>query len=396
MNQIPGRIATTMKPDHLLFEKRHNPLAKILRRFTYLLTALAAAMLSSAAGSAQAALLIEQPYGFFGVVNPTGHSAIYFERICAETPLKLRRCQPGELGAVVSRYQGISGYDWVAIPLVPYLYSVENVASVQPRVLPLTVEHLRGRYHEAHLLGLGKNLRAGSLIKGGWTQLVGAAYERRIYVFRFQTAEEQDDALIARLNAAPNHSHFDLIVNNCADFARKQLNFYFPGTFKRGIFPDAGVSTPKQIAHKLARRAQKHPEMQLTVFEIPQIPGNRRPSRSNKDVDESLSTTLYAIPIAIVSPYLSGGLLVDYLFRGRYRILPKHPLVLAPDDLTAWARPPSTSHPQPAPLLSAENDAKSDTPLPALHGLSEPPSIFIAAPDSKEENSGVAFDKRLP
>jgi len=99
------------------------------------------------------------------------------------------------------------------------------------------------------------------------------------------------------------------------------------------------VSTPKQLAHKLARYARKHPEINLTVFEIPQIPGSRRLSHSNKDVDESLATTLYAIPIALANPYLAGALFVDYLVRGRYRIVPKHPMVLTPEELTAWARP---------------------------------------------------------
>jgi hypothetical protein len=74
-------------------------------------------------GHSQAALLMEQPYGFFGAVNPTGHNAIYFERICAETPVRLRRCEPGEMGVVIARYEGIDGYDWIAIPLVPYLYA---------------------------------------------------------------------------------------------------------------------------------------------------------------------------------------------------------------------------------------------------------------------------------
>ena len=50
-----------------------------------------------ARGGAQAALLMEEPYGIFGVLNPTGHNAIYFERICAETPVTLRRCQAGEI-----------------------------------------------------------------------------------------------------------------------------------------------------------------------------------------------------------------------------------------------------------------------------------------------------------
>src|ERR1039458_7819133 len=99
-----------------------------LRTTAFALIALAVLACSPAPGHAQAALLMEEPYGFFGSVNPTGHNAIYFERICADTPVRLRRCQAGEMGAVISRYQGIKGYDWVAIPLVPYLYSVEDVS----------------------------------------------------------------------------------------------------------------------------------------------------------------------------------------------------------------------------------------------------------------------------
>jgi len=321
-------------------------------------------LFGSARSQAQAALLIEQPYGFFGAVNPTGHNAIYFERICAETPVTLRRCEAGELGAVISRYQGISGYDWVAIPLVPYLYSVENVTSVPARVDPAMVKRMRDHYHESHLLSLGEHLPPGNLIRGGWSQLVGAAYERRIYAFRFETTEEQDDALIARLNAGPNRTHFDLIFNNCADFARKILNSYFPGKFTRSIFPDAGMTTPKHIAYTLARYARKHPETQLTVFEIPQIPGNRRQSRANKSVAESLATTLYAIPIALVNPYLAGGLFVDYFVRGRYHVLPKHPQVLTPNDLVTWARSTPTS-----PLLTAASPSAQN---PESAGIQAP------------------------
>ena len=99
---------------------------------------------------AQAALLMEEPYGFFGTVNPTGHTAVYFERICAETPVKLRRCEPGEMGAVISRYEGIDGLDWVAIPLVPYLYSVESSDAVPVRADKELVGRLRSRYREQH------------------------------------------------------------------------------------------------------------------------------------------------------------------------------------------------------------------------------------------------------
>jgi hypothetical protein len=302
---------------------------------------MAAAILSlpGVRSSAQAALLMEEPYGFFGIVNPTGHTAIYFERVCAETPVKLRRCEPGELGAVVSRYQGLDGLDWVAIPLVPYLYSVEYADAVPSHVDKETVHRLRDRYHEQHLMSLGDEVKAGNFLHGGWTELVGVAYERKIYAFRFNTTEEQDDAFIAQMNDKENNSHFQLLFNNCSDFARVVLNEYFPGTFKRSVFPDAGMTTPKQITYKLVRYAKKHPEQELNVYEIPQIPGYRHLSKSNKNIAESLITTGYAIPIAVMNPYLAGGLFVDYLVRGRYHLMPKHPEVLGPTNLTALTAP---------------------------------------------------------
>lgn len=328
---------------------------------------------------AQAALLMEEPYGFFGAVNPTGHNAIYFERICAETPVRLRRCEPGEPGAVIARYQGISGYDWVAVPLIPYLYSVENAADVPEHVDHDTVVRLRDKYREAHLLSLGMNLPAGNLVRGGWTQLVGAAYERRIYAYRFQTSEEQDDAFIARMNSTQNHSHFQLLYSNCADFARVILNFYFPRTFRRSIFPDAGMTTPKQLAYKLVRYSRKHPETQLTVFEIPQVPGYRRSSHTNKSVAESLIKTGYAIPIALVNPYLAGGIFVDYLVRGRFHLIPKHPDVLGPEHLAALT----------SPAIPKENPESASTQASraAVSGYPEIPTAATADPGLNENVS---------
>lgn len=42
---------------------------------------------------ADAALLMEEPYGEFGFFNPTGHSAVYLNHVCAESPVKLRTCR---------------------------------------------------------------------------------------------------------------------------------------------------------------------------------------------------------------------------------------------------------------------------------------------------------------
>ena len=309
------------------------------RPFAFAVAAAAVLALSGIPLDAQAALLMEEPYGFFGTVNPTGHTAIYLARVCAETPVKLRRCRPGETGSVISRYQGIDGYDWVAMPLIPYLYAVEDAADVPAHVNRETVIALRNRYHEAHLMGLGAKLDEGNLVRGGWTQLVGSTYQRRIFAFRFETKPEQDDALIARLNGSANRSHFELLYNNCADFSQVILNLYLPHTFHRTIFPDAGITTPKHIAYTLERYARKHPEIHLTVLEIPMVPGFEHLRRANNGVAEALFTTGYAIPLALINPYLTGGIFVDYLVQGQYHLVPRHPPILAPGNLYALTTP---------------------------------------------------------
>lgn len=324
---------------------------------------------------------MEEPYGFFGILNPTGHTAIYLERACAETPVKLRRCQPGELGSVIARYQGIAGYDWVAIPLLPYLYSVDNAADVPVHVDRATVARLRDHYRETHLQTLGEDLPPGSFLHGGWTQLVGVAYERRIFAFRFQTTAAQDDAFIAQMNAGPNRSHFNLLVNNCADFARVALNTYFPRTFRRSIFPDAGMTTPKQISHKLVKYARKHPEVEIAIFEISQVPGYRHRSHSNKSIAESLITTGYAVPIVLLNPYLAGGLLADYLVRGHFHLIPDNPPILEPDNLSALT----------APVVKPQNPDSAGELAPRAAAV-----VFSEIPTSDAAISGLENRKGSP
>lgn len=42
------------------------------------------------------------------------------------------------MGVVVSRYHKIAGYDWIAIPVIPYLYAVEDVEEVPSFAMPET------------------------------------------------------------------------------------------------------------------------------------------------------------------------------------------------------------------------------------------------------------------
>ena len=99
--------------------------------------------LTAAGARASVTLLLEEPFGTFGGMNPTGHAAVYLSRVCAATPLSLRRCEPGEQGVVISRYHRVGGYDWIAIPLLPYLYAVDNPDQVPTSVSVKEVAGLR-------------------------------------------------------------------------------------------------------------------------------------------------------------------------------------------------------------------------------------------------------------
>ena len=221
------------------------------------------------------ALLVEEPYGLFGSVNPTGHSAIYLNRVCAESPTVLSRCGPDETGVVISRYSGIRRLDWVAIPLLPYLYAVERVEDVPEWAAKADVARMRDQYAEAHLGDL-TSATQGDDRKKVWPQLLGVAYTRKIYSFEVETDEEQDDNLIAEFNSGGNDTHFNLFTKNCADFSRAVLNFYFPGAVHRSFTADVAITTPKQIAKTLVPYAHRHEALEFREFVIPQVPGRYR------------------------------------------------------------------------------------------------------------------------
>src|ERR1700722_7530894 len=100
---------------------------------------------------ASVALLMEEPYGDFGAFNPTGHAAVYLNHVCAEKPTQLRRGRNGEYGVVISRYHKLDGYDWIAMPLISYLYAVNTVEEIPTTVDKAKVAELRDAYRRASL-----------------------------------------------------------------------------------------------------------------------------------------------------------------------------------------------------------------------------------------------------
>ena len=317
---------------------------------------------------ADAALLMEEPYGEFGAFNPTGHAAIYLNHICAESPTVLRPCRAGEPGAVISRYHKIDGYDWLAIPLVPYLYAVERVEDV-PKTADAALEaRLRDQYRRDHLLELApdveKGKKAGDAPGGEWTQLVGASYDRRIYGFQIQTTAEEDEEFMNRFNDSRNVGHFNLLFHNCADFSRTLLDVYYPHSVHRNIFSDLGITTPKQVARSITKYADRHPDLNFSTFMIPQVPGSIKRSHPIDGVLEAVvKSKKYVVPLAVLNPEVAAAFVVAYLTDGRFKA-PKDAAVEVipgePTTMTGAAPAPGADEvrrPLPAPAA---------TPAPAV------------------------------
>ena len=282
---------------------------------------------------ASATLLLEEPYGHMGFFTATGHAAVYLSGVCAESPVLLRPCAPGETGVVLSRYDAVGGYDWLAIPLIPYLYAVER-----PEDMPLfadakLVAFLRDRYRRKYLENIVPDTADGGTPGGNWYQLIGSSYDRTMYGFEIETTPAQDAALIQKYNSSPNRSHFHLASSNCADFAKDVINFYYPRALHRSLIADVGITTPKQIAKMLVKFDAHHPELHSSRIVISQVPGSMPRSSTPHGVVESfLKSKKYIVPSAIASPIFAGCVFAVFVATGADRFEPdRDALVFEPD-----------------------------------------------------------------
>jgi hypothetical protein len=288
---------------------------------------------------ASIALFMEEPYGEFGAMNPTGHAAVYFNHICAETPTMLRRCHDGEYGVVISRYHKIDGYDWLAIPLVGYLYAVDSPNDIPATVDKQQVAALRDVYRKKHLLALAPDNRRGGTPKGEWTELVGESYNRSIHGFQVDSTPAQDQRFINTFNDRRNVGHFNILFHNCADFSRVVLDIYLPHAIHRNFLADLGLMTPKQVARSLVSYGKKNPELNMTAFVIEQVPGSIPRSHPVDGVAESLvKSKKYLLPMAFLAPEVTGGVVVAYLVDGRLKLPKDTPLFNIGDEETVSAR----------------------------------------------------------
>ena len=323
---------------------------------------------------AAATLLLGEPYGYDAALAGTGHAAVYLSRVCATTPVLLRLCEPGEIGIVLSRYSGIGGYDWIAIPLIPYLYAVENPEDTPLFADKKLVAFLRDRYRRDHLESLVPDLPDGGTPAGDWYELIGASYLRSIYGFEIETDPGQDAKLILMLNDRSNRQHWNLITANCADFARQIISFYYQHSVHRSIIGDLGVTTPKQLARTLSNYSRHHPELQTSTFIIPQAPGTIARSKRVKGVLEVMLTAKkYMPPIFLFHPYAAGIAVAVYVQHWHFNP-GKNALIL------------DSNHQLGAALTSADRRAVHDQ----LEGLVRAFASTDAGADEREWTSSYA------
>jgi len=309
-----------------------------MRPLRILVVGLLALLTFGAVGArADVAVLLEEPYSYDGAFAGTGHAAVYLSNICANSPTSLRRCLPGESGVVISRYHRVAGYDWIAAPLYPYLYAVEK-----PQDIPLFTDGkleaaMRDRYRRENYEQLVPDGPNGETPAGDWYELIGSAYDRTLYAFQLPTTADQDDAFIAKYNSQPNRESYKVVTRNCADFVKDAVNFYYPKSVRRGLISELDVSTPKHAAKTFVQFAKKHPELHMTAFVIPQVPGPVRRSRPVRGVLESVfKAKKYEVPLLALHPVVGGAFAAGYLLGGGPFNPSKNALVFSPDgDLQA-------------------------------------------------------------
>jgi len=265
-------------------------------------------------------------------ITGSGHSAVYFSRICPETPVTLRLCRPGEQGSVMSNYTTLGEdqpFEWNIVPLSIYLYGVED-----PQNRPLFGSHnikhaLEERYREKHLSGFCEGKFCRTSHNAEWREMVGASLSRSMFVFVVDTTVEQDLALIAKFNSQPNVNHFNGMTRNCADFTRRVVNFYFPRAAKPDYLNDFGMTSPKAIARSFSHYAVQHPEAHFHVLHFAQLPGTlKRSTECRAGSEQLVRSKKLLVPMLVFANYELPFVAASYVLTGRFN--PEHELETHP------------------------------------------------------------------
>jgi hypothetical protein len=271
-------------------------------------------------------------------ITGSGHSAVYFSRICPESPVKLRLCRADEQGSVMSNYTTLGEdqpFEWNIVPLSVYLYGVEDPQN-RPLFGSQKIKHaLEERYRTNFLAGYCDSPTCRTSNKAEWREMVGATLERSIYIFIVETSVEQDRALIAEFNSLPNQNHFNGVTQNCATFSRRVINTYYPHATRADYLNDFGLITPKAIARSFTHFGERHPEAHLRVLHFAQLPGTiKRSTECRNGTEQLYHSKKLLVPMILFANHELPFMAASYLLTGRFNAeheLEQHPTAEASD-----------------------------------------------------------------
>lgn len=273
---------------------------------------------------ADVSFLLHEALGMSGESTAAGHAAVYLSNVCSEDGVSLRLCQPGEPGIVIATYPQLganSKYEWLALPLLPYLYGVEREQDIPLYTNGEIRTLLRAKYRNQHWAHLVAEGTGEGLPPGRWQQMIGVNFNRDVYALTVKTSLAEDLKFIQAFNQRPNANRFHTLYRNCSDFTASIMNSYFPHSVHRDVLNDFTMTTPKAIAHTFTRFAQNHPERLFYVTKFAQLAGPIKRSFDNRNFSEqAFKSKKYFISSALFKQPLIPIFMGMYYLTGRYDV----------------------------------------------------------------------------
>lgn len=355
----------------------------------YLLILLIIVVLSKSTARSDVSLLQLGALGVSGEGTSAGHVSVYFSNICAETPVRLRLCKPGEMGVVLAYYPDLGTdkeYEWLAIPLLTYIYGVEEESRIPLYINGKVRVLLRETFRQNHLRSIVSDEAIARKPDGRWRELIGAIFNREIYSFTLKTTPDEDAAVVEKLNHRPNKKRFNLLYYNCADFSREIVNMYFPGSAHRDMLNDFTITTPKAITKSFAHYGSRHPERLFTVTRYSQLSGPIRRSMNPRNFSEhAIKSKKYLIPQLLLKQSLFIIFAAAYYTIGRFDPY---------QSLTKFGSEEIARLNLEAYLLRKNGGARNQEVSVSVNGDSNDNNPAIGRPGLKEIGEGIAAERK--
>jgi hypothetical protein len=255
-------------------------------------------------------------------ITGSGHSAIYLSRICPASPIKLRLCQPGEQGSVLSNYTTLGEdqpFQWNVVSFNRFVYGVQDPAD-RPLFASWPIKHVLEQKYRQEVLGdYCASQHCQTSGSAEWREMVGATAERTFYILIASTTLQQDLDLIAKFNSGPNVNHFNAATRNCADFTKEIINTYFPHAARRDILNDFGATSPKTVARTFAHYADHRPEIHYYVLHFAQLPGTiKRSTPAREGTEQVYRAKRLAVPLALADWHIVPPAAMAYFLTGKF------------------------------------------------------------------------------